>query len=108
MQEIGLILVLVDGAMQVIAALRVGDDTGIVPGRDRLGAQAERVVEEGGELDLRLQSTSGLGVRSAWYSRRKYSKTRSQYSAEKLTVCSRIPSRSATARASARSSAAAQ
>src|SRR5574340_1114964 len=50
-----------------------------------------------------LHSTSGLGVRPAWYSRRKWLNTRSLYSAEKLTASSSMPILSATARASRKS-----
>src|SRR5882672_5320095 len=51
-----------------------------------------------------LHSTSGLGVRPAWYSRRKSLNTRFLYSAEKFTTSISMPMRSAAATASIRSS----
>ena len=51
-----------------------------------------------------LHSTSGLGVRPAWYSRRNSAKTRSLYSAAKLTCSISMPITSATAAASTKSS----
>src|SRR5512133_493108 len=51
-----------------------------------------------------LHSTSGLGVRPAWYSRRNSANTRSLYSAAKLTCSISMPSTSATAAASTKSS----
>src|SRR3954466_3778478 len=50
-----------------------------------------------------LQSTSGLGVRPAWYSRRNSANTRSLYSAAKLTCSISMPSTSATLAASRKS-----
>src|SRR5690606_2158734 len=50
-----------------------------------------------------LHSTSGLGVRPAEYSRRNSAKTRSLYSAAKLTYSNSTPTRSATLAASSRS-----
>src|SRR3546814_8776879 len=50
-----------------------------------------------------LHSTSGLGVRPAEYSRRNSAKTRSLYSAAKLTYSKSTPTRSATLAASSRS-----
>src|SRR3990172_6457871 len=50
-----------------------------------------------------LHSTSGLGVRPAWYSVRKALNTRSLYSAAKLTASSSMPITSATAAQSIRS-----
>src|SRR5512133_3921362 len=51
-----------------------------------------------------LHSTSGLGVRPAWYSRRNSANTRSLYSAAKLTCSISMPITSATAAASTKSS----
>src|SRR3954470_13881647 len=51
-----------------------------------------------------LHSTSGLGVRPARYSARKVAKTRSLYSAAKLTASMSMPMRSAAETASTRSS----
>ena len=51
-----------------------------------------------------LHSTSGLGVRPAWYSARKLANTRSRYSAEKFTASISMPRISATDTASTRSS----
>src|SRR5215208_1442300 len=51
-----------------------------------------------------LHSTSGLGVRPAWYSRRNSAKTRSLYSAAKFTCSISMPITSATAPASTKSS----
>src|SRR6185312_8907875 len=51
-----------------------------------------------------LQSTSGFGVRPARYSARKLAKTRSLYSAEKLTASMSMPIFSAAETASTRSS----
>jgi hypothetical protein len=50
-----------------------------------------------------LHSTSGLGVRPAWYSARKLANTRSRYSAAKLTCSISMPITSATAAASTKS-----
>ena len=50
-----------------------------------------------------LHSTSGLGVRPAWYSRRNSANTRSLYSAAKLTCSISMPITSATAAASTKS-----
>src|SRR5436190_6293573 len=50
-----------------------------------------------------LQSTSGFGVRPAWYSRRNSANTRSLYSAEKLTASSGMSMTSAAAAASMKS-----
>ena len=51
-----------------------------------------------------LHSTSGFGVRPAWYSARKVEKTLSLYSAAKFTWSISMPIRSATDTASTRSS----
>ena len=51
-----------------------------------------------------LHSTSGLGVRPAWYSRRNSANTRSLYSAAKLTCSISMPITSATLAASTKSS----
>ena len=51
-----------------------------------------------------LHSTSGFGVRPAWYSRRKSVNTRSLYSVAKFTASSSTPITSAAAAASIRSS----
>src|SRR5256885_7011101 len=50
-----------------------------------------------------LHSTSGLGVRPAWYSRRNSAKTRSLYSEAKFTCSISMPTTSATAAASTKS-----
>lgn len=50
-----------------------------------------------------LHSTSGFGVRPAEYSRRNSANTRSLYSAAKLTCSISMPSTSATAAASTKS-----
>ncbi len=68
--------------------------------RDRVFAEFLREYQAG--------STSGLGVRPAWYSRRNSANTRSLYSAAKLTNSIAMPSTSATAAASTKSSLAEQ
>jgi hypothetical protein len=50
-----------------------------------------------------LHSTSGFGVRPAWYSRRKSANTRSLYSLAKLTASISTPTTSATLAASIQS-----
>ena len=50
-----------------------------------------------------LHSTSGLGVRPAWYSRRNSANTRSLYSEAKLTASMSTPTTSATLAASIQS-----
>mgnify|MGYP003693851897 CR=1 FL=1 len=61
-------------------------DAGVVTGRDPIGAEPERMVEERAELDLAvaqhvgIRRAAGLGTR-----RRKCANTRSRYSAAKLT-----------------------
>ena len=59
-EEIGLVLVVVFGALQPAAASSTVD-AGVVTGRDPLGAECQCVVEKRLELDLAIAQYIGIG-----------------------------------------------
>ena len=59
-QEVALVLAGVE-ALEQLDARRRSAHPGVVPGGDLLGAQAQRVVEKGLELDLGVAQHVGIG-----------------------------------------------
>jgi hypothetical protein len=79
-----------------------------MPGGDALGAEVRRVLQEGLELDLPVAQDVGIRRAPGPVLGEELLEYESQYSAAKLRRCSSMPSRSATACASAASAAAVQ
>jgi hypothetical protein len=89
-QEVALVLAPVEALEQLEAAAALAHAR-VVAGRDLLGAEPHRVVEEGLELDLGVAQHVRVGRAAGRYSRRNSAKTRSLYSAAKLTCSISMP-----------------
>ncbi len=77
-EDVRLVLGHVRGPVQLARAVLVHDHLGVVARADRVEAEGERLVEQGGELIFSLQRRQGLGVRPASYSAMKSSTTSSR------------------------------
>lgn len=107
-EEVALIFVAVEAAQQLAFTVDIGA-AHIVPGGDVVGAEVfGGKLEEGFKFDLFIAQNIRVRRAAGFVLFQKSSKTLSQYSAAKLTVCSSMPSLSQTACASARSAAAVQ
>lgn len=102
MQEVALILAAVETAQKFNTVVGL-THARIVAGGNLLCTQFHGVVQNALNLISELHSTSGLGVRPAWYSRRNSENTRSLYSLAKFTASRSMPIFSAALAASRKS-----